>query len=382
MAAAGAAEVAAAVDRAAAAARGWADTPAAARAAALSAVADALAERAAAVTGLVIREVGKPRSEAAGEVARGVAILRYFAQAALLPDGDTLPSASPGALLMARRRPLGVTGLVTRWNFPVAIPRWKVAPSLASATRPRRSLGGVVRGGPDAAREILAPHLPPHVFQVVLGAGERLCRGLYGLPGVAAVFFTGSVPAGHDVVAPGGRRGRQGPGRDGRAERLGGLPTPTSTGPPPRSRTRRSATPGEVYRHQPGHRGRRGLRQAPRSLPAPSPRLGCSTRARTARRGTGDHRAGQGLALARSPASAARCRPVAPRWTRRGLAGADACRTGLAGGAAGHRGGLRPGGGGAAGGQRGSGRADRQRRQGTGWSRPVHPGPWPGAAAG
>jgi aldehyde dehydrogenase (NAD+) len=118
------AEVAAAVGRAAAAARGWADTPAPARAAALSAVADALAQRATAVTGLVIREVGKPRSEAAGEVARGVAILRYFAQAALLPDGDTLPAATPATLLMARRRPLGVTGLVTPWNFPVAIPLW------------------------------------------------------------------------------------------------------------------------------------------------------------------------------------------------------------------------------------------------------------------
>ena len=128
---AGDAEVAAAVDRAAAAAGGWTATSAPARAAALTAAAAALEGRAAAVTDLVIREVGKPRSEAAGEVARGIAILRYFAQAALLPDGDTLPPASPGALLMARHRPVGVTRLVTPWNFPVAIPLWKAAPSLA-----------------------------------------------------------------------------------------------------------------------------------------------------------------------------------------------------------------------------------------------------------
>ena len=94
---AGGAEVAAVIDRASAAAVGWADTPAAARSAALTRIAGALEQRAGEVTDLVIREVGKPRSEAAGEVARGIAILRYFAQAALLPDGQTLPAGSPGS---------------------------------------------------------------------------------------------------------------------------------------------------------------------------------------------------------------------------------------------------------------------------------------------
>jgi alpha-ketoglutaric semialdehyde dehydrogenase len=202
------AEVAAAVGRAGAAARGWAGTPAPARSAALTAAAGALESRAAEVTGLVIREVGKPRSEAAGEVARGVAILRYYAQAALLPDGDTLPPASPGALLMARHRPVGVAGLVTPWNFPVAIPLWKAAPSLAfgNATVLKPS-----EESPATAlllAEILAPHLPPDVFQVVLGAGET-GRALTGHPGVAAVSFTGSVRAGRDVVARvAGRGGR------------------------------------------------------------------------------------------------------------------------------------------------------------------------------
>jgi len=203
---AGEAELAAVVDRAAAAARGWADTPAPARSAALSAAAAALEEQAGAMTGLVIREVGKPRSEAAGEVARGIAILRYFAQAALLPDGDTLPPASPGALLMARHRPVGVTGLVTPWNFPVAIPLWKAAPSLAfgnaTVLKPSEESPAVAL----ALAEILAAHLPADVFQVVLGAGET-GRALTGHPGVAAVSFTGSVPAGRDVVARAAGRG-------------------------------------------------------------------------------------------------------------------------------------------------------------------------------
>ena len=203
---AGEAEVAAAVDRAAAAAGGWAATSAPARAAALTAAAAALEGRAAAVTDLVIREVGKPRSEAAGEVARGVAILRYFAQAALLPDGDTLPPASPGALLMARHRPVGVTGLVTPWNFPVAIPLWKAAPSLAfgnaTVLKPSEESPAVAL----LLAEILGAHLPAGVFQVVLGAGDT-GRALTANPGVAAISFTGSVRAGRDVVARAAGRG-------------------------------------------------------------------------------------------------------------------------------------------------------------------------------
>src|SRR5215471_6410330 len=194
------AEVPAVVARATAAARDWAHVPAPARASALGAAADALAARAAEMTDLVIREVGKPRSEAAGEVARGIAILRYFAQAALLPDGQTLPAASPGTLLMARHRPVGVTALVTPWNFPVAIPLWKAAPSLAFGNA---TVLKPAEEAPAAAlllAEILTPYLPSGVFQVVLGAAEA-GQALAGHPGVAAVSFTGSVPAGREVVA-------------------------------------------------------------------------------------------------------------------------------------------------------------------------------------
>ena len=89
------AEVTAAVGRAAEVAPDWAHAGGPARATALGNAANALAERAGEVTEQVIREVGKPRSEAAGEVARGIAILRYYAQVALLPDGDTLPRPAP-----------------------------------------------------------------------------------------------------------------------------------------------------------------------------------------------------------------------------------------------------------------------------------------------
>jgi aldehyde dehydrogenase (NAD+) len=200
------AEVAAAVARARAAAPEWAGTAAPARAAALGNAAGALAERAAEVTDLVIREVGKPRSEAAGEVARGVAILRYYAQLALLPDGETIPAATPGTLLLARHRPVGVAALITPWNFPVAIPLWKAAPSLAFGNATVLKPAGASTGVALLLHEIVAAHLPAGVCQVVLGdAGPG--RALTDHPDVAAVSFTGSVPVGRGVVARVAARG-------------------------------------------------------------------------------------------------------------------------------------------------------------------------------
>ncbi len=200
------AEVAAAVARARAAAPEWAGAAAPARAAALGNAAGALAERSAEVTDLVIREVGKPRSEAAGEVARGVAILRYYAQLALLPDGETIPAATPGTLLLARHRPVGVAALITPWNFPVAIPLWKAAPSLAFGNATVLKPAGASTGVALLLHEIVAAHLPAGVFQVVLGdAGPG--RALTDHPDVAAVSFTGSVPVGRGVVARVAARG-------------------------------------------------------------------------------------------------------------------------------------------------------------------------------
>jgi alpha-ketoglutaric semialdehyde dehydrogenase len=199
-------EVAATVDRAKAAAREWGAVPAATRARALSDAAGALAFRAAEVTDLTIREVGKPRSEATAEVARGIAILRYYAQLALLPDGQTYPAATPDALLMSRHRPVGVAALVTPWNFPVAIPLWKAAPSLAygnaTVLKPSSAAAGVAL----LLHEIISQHLAVDAFQVVLGGAEP-AHTLVDHPDVAAVSFTGSVPVGRDIVSRVARRG-------------------------------------------------------------------------------------------------------------------------------------------------------------------------------
>jgi aldehyde dehydrogenase (NAD+) len=204
--AAGSAGAQAAAGRAAKAALVWRDTPGAARAKALSDAASAMEQRAGELTDLVVREVGKPVSEARGEVARGVAILRYYAQAALAPDGETLPAADPDQLLLARHVPVGVTALLTPWNFPVAIPLWKAAPSLAygNATLLKPSSAGAATALLLAG--IITPFLPADVFQVVLG-GAGTAMPLVDDPHVSAVSFTGSSAVGRQLSARAAARG-------------------------------------------------------------------------------------------------------------------------------------------------------------------------------
>jgi alpha-ketoglutaric semialdehyde dehydrogenase len=196
----------AAVDRAVAAATGWRRAPGAARAKALSDAATALEQRSAEITDLVVREVGKPISEARGEVARGVAILRYYAQAALLPDGETIPAAAADQLLMARHVPVGVAALLTPWNFPVAIPLWKAAPSLAYGNATILKPSSAAAATALALADILGPVLPQDVFQVVLG-GAAAAGPLIDHPDVAAVSFTGSSEVGRQISRRAAERG-------------------------------------------------------------------------------------------------------------------------------------------------------------------------------
>jgi acyl-CoA reductase-like NAD-dependent aldehyde dehydrogenase len=202
--AAGAEAVAGAVERARGAAGKWAAAPALERSAALVAAADALAGAAGEVTGLVVREVGKPVTEAGAEVARGVGILRYYAQQALDPDGETYPGPSPAGLLLARRRPRGVVGLITPWNFPVAIPLWKAAPALAFGN------AVVLKPSPESTAvamrlgELLAPALPDGLLRVVPGGAET---GTAMLERVDCISFTGSVAVGRRVAVAATERG-------------------------------------------------------------------------------------------------------------------------------------------------------------------------------
>jgi acyl-CoA reductase-like NAD-dependent aldehyde dehydrogenase len=198
--------VAAAVKRAREAQREWSRS-ALARADALSAAAEALSAAKDDVVALMVREVGKPLTESVMEHGRSVRILRYQAQSAMDPDGDTYPAAPPAdprTLLFSRRRPRGVAGLITPWNFPFAIPLWKAAPALAYGNTV------VLKPASDAIacalllEEILNQHLPDGVFNVVTGPGAA-GQALVELADV--VSFTGSTTVGLGVAAAATARG-------------------------------------------------------------------------------------------------------------------------------------------------------------------------------
>jgi acyl-CoA reductase-like NAD-dependent aldehyde dehydrogenase len=197
-------EVGAAVASCHQAARSWRQVPAPARARALEEVASAIEAAAAELSDLMVREVGKPLNEARGEVGRTVSIWRYYAQQGLDPDGATYPSADGHSLLMHRRRPHGVAGLITPWNFPAAIPSWKAAPALACGN------AALLKPAPESTAvalrlaECATPHLPEGLLKVVTGdAGTGQC--VVELADVVSV--TGSVPAGQAVARAATERG-------------------------------------------------------------------------------------------------------------------------------------------------------------------------------
>lgn len=200
---AGAEQVGAAAARARAAQRGWWAAAAPVRAAALARAAAALRARTDEATALVVREVGKPVGEAAGEVGRAIAILDYYAQAAYAPLGDVLPPSLPG-MLLTQRRPHGVAGLITPWNFPLAIPLWKAAPALAAGN------AVLLKPSPDAIgcaqwlAAALADALPQDLFQVLVG-GAVTGQALVEASDV--VSFTGSAAVGRSVAVAAAQRG-------------------------------------------------------------------------------------------------------------------------------------------------------------------------------
>ncbi|MGW7365172.1 aldehyde dehydrogenase family protein [Streptomyces sp. NPDC054841] len=193
-----------AVDRARAAQPEWLLGGAAARSAALVSVADAIDAAEAELTALAVREVGKPLAEACVEVARTAAIWRYYAQAPYEPVGEVHETAAGPGLLLTRRRPHGVAGLITPWNFPFAIPSWKAAPALAAGN------AVVLKPAPEATAcagrlaEIVQRALPAGVFTVLPGAATE---GNALVSSADVVSFTGSTAVGRAVAQGATARG-------------------------------------------------------------------------------------------------------------------------------------------------------------------------------
>jgi aldehyde dehydrogenase (NAD+) len=152
--------------------------------------------------GLLAREEGKTLVEARGEVVRAGQILKYFAGVALQPHGLALDSVRPGIEVTVTREPVGVVSVITPWNFPIAIPAWKIAPALAFGNTVVFKPADLVPASAWELVDILnRAGLPPGVLNLVLGRGSQVGPVLTGDPAVSAVTFTGSVSTGRGILA-------------------------------------------------------------------------------------------------------------------------------------------------------------------------------------
>jgi alpha-ketoglutaric semialdehyde dehydrogenase len=197
---ANAADVKAAVGAATSAFQPWAALPRARRASFLEAATEALLGRADEVAHDMAMEMGKPIREARGEVGRAATILRYAAGAAYQSVGEHFEQAATGAQVSTHRRAIGVVGLITPWNFPIATPIWKLAPALVYGNTVVLKLAyEAPRSGLQIAMAFEDAGLPPGVLNVVAGRGSTAGDALVRDPRVRAISFTGSVPTGHSV---------------------------------------------------------------------------------------------------------------------------------------------------------------------------------------
>lgn len=180
--------------------RAWRKLSAPARGEFLFQAANAMEKRLDEIAETMTREMGKTFGESKGETARGIAILRYYAGEGMRKVGDVIPSTDSEGLMFTTRAPLGVVGVITPWNFPVAIPIWKMAPALV--------YGNVVVFKPAQETAVTAAKimecfdeagLPPGVVNMVTGPGSVIGQGIIDHPDINGITFTGSDVVGKRV---------------------------------------------------------------------------------------------------------------------------------------------------------------------------------------
>ena len=180
--------------------RSWSTSSVGTRAELLERVAREISARQEELADLLAREEGKALADARKEVVRASQIFSFFAAEVYRIRGEKLPSLRPDVGVEITREPIGVVALVTPWNFPLAIPAWKIAPALAYGNtvvfKPAEST--------PASAWVLAEIIhragaPAGVFNLVMGRGDVLSDALCG-PGIAAISFTGSARVGHDIL--------------------------------------------------------------------------------------------------------------------------------------------------------------------------------------
>jgi alpha-ketoglutaric semialdehyde dehydrogenase len=192
------------VDRAVQAAVGaypeWMQTPAPTRADYVLRVALLLEQRKEELSEVMTREMGKTLKESRADVQEGIDFAHYMAGEGRRAMGESIPAELPNKIYMTVRHPLGVVGLITPWNFPIAIPLWKIAPAIVSGCtsvfKPAEDTPLCASLLVDMFREV---GLPPGVLNLVNGFGEDAGAPLVDHPDVAAISFTGSLDVGRAI---------------------------------------------------------------------------------------------------------------------------------------------------------------------------------------
>ena len=196
-----ASHVDAAVAAATAAFPAWSTGSVQARSDALDKIGNEILARKEELGTLLAREEGKTRAEGIGEAARAGHIFKFFAGECLRLSGEVVPSVRPGIGVEITREPVGVVGLITPWNFPIAIPAWKIAPALAFGNCVVLKPADLVPGCAWALAEIISRSgIPGGVFNLVMGRGSVIGNALVDHPGIHAISFTGSVGVGRSIA--------------------------------------------------------------------------------------------------------------------------------------------------------------------------------------
>lgn len=191
-----------AISAAKSASREWAHSPIQKRHDILKAASDEIMARKDKLGLLLAREEGKTLVEGIAEVSRAGMIFAFFAGECLRIAGETFSSVRPGLTVETTREPVGVVGVITPWNFPIAIPAWKIAPALAYGNTIVFKPADLVPGSAWALVDILhRAGLPAGVINLTMGRGSVVGQAILDSPDVNAVTFTGSVATGKRVAA-------------------------------------------------------------------------------------------------------------------------------------------------------------------------------------
>jgi alpha-ketoglutaric semialdehyde dehydrogenase len=202
------AEAAAACDAAARAFEGWRNTPAPVRGRILYKAQRRMEERRAELAEALTREEGKTLSESGGEIQRAINVIEFFAGEARRITGETIPSELPQNFCYTVKQPVGPIGVITPWNFPIAIPIWKMAPALVCGNTVVFKPATLTPLTAALVAEIFAEAgLPPGVLNVVFGGGREVGETIVKHPAIQAVSFTGSNEVGIGLYGNAAARG-------------------------------------------------------------------------------------------------------------------------------------------------------------------------------